>query len=99
MPGKGVAVDIESGIGGIVNIGIDGSEIHVAIAIHAACHLHGIAGNSFGEVGVNQLIERTFLIVVIDGCTGTKFEVGVLQVINILLKSLLCCKPNNWFIL
>ena len=94
VPGEGVTVNVESGFGSCIHVFLDGFEVHVAIAIHTTGHLHGIACHRLGEVGVGHLIDRRFLEIVIDGGSGTEFEVGVLLVVNVLLECLVFIKVS-----
>ena len=89
MPCKGVAIDVDSGIGGSIHVVLHGGEIHVAIAVHAARHLHGIASNRLCEVLVNQTFVLGVVEIRIYGCTDAEFEIGVLRVINVFFERLI----------
>ena len=43
VPGEGVTIDVETCFGGGVHVILHGGEVHVAVVVHAACHLHGVA--------------------------------------------------------
>ena len=88
VPGEGVSIDVNTCLCGCFHIVLHLREIHVAVAIHHASHLHGVACHRLGEVGVGHLIDRRFLEILIHGRTSAQLEVGVLGVVNILFQRL-----------
>ena len=78
MPGEGMTINAKSGLGGCIHVFFHGLEIHVAIAINTTGHFHSVTCNSLTEVLIDQVLERVVSQIVIDGCTGTEFEIGIL---------------------
>ena len=89
MPSEGVTIDTESCLGSGLHIVLHGFKVHIAIAIHATCHLHGITGNGLREVLVGHVIDRRFLKILRNGCACTKFEIRILGIVNIIFESLI----------
>ena len=88
VPGESVTIDVDTCCGGCVDIVFHRIEVHIAIAIHTTCHLHGIACNRLGEIGIGHLVDQSFLEIVIDGCTDAQLEVRVLLIANVILEPL-----------
>ena len=80
-----MAIDADAGIRGGSNELLDIVEIHVAIAIHATGHLHGVACNGLVGVFTNHVLDQG--VVEVLG-SNTQFEIGVLLSIDVLLECL-----------
>ena len=73
---------------------LHGLEVHIAVAIYATGHLHGVTSNRLTEILIDQVLERVVVQIVIDGCTGTEFKIGVLGLVDILFQSLVLVKVS-----
>ena len=80
---------MDSSLGSGFHILLHVGEVHIAVAVYATGHLHGIAGDGLREVLVDHLPVRGIAQVFADGGAGTEFEVGILCVVDVLFQGLI----------
>ena len=88
MPCQRVAIDVHSGIGSSLDVGLNGAKIHVSFIIDTRAHLHGVASHGLGEVDIGNNISGSLIGVIGRIGAHTQLEIGVFRQIDILFQSL-----------
>ena len=83
MPGEGVTIDTDTGVGGCCDEFLHVVEIHVTIAIYAAGHLHGVTCNGFAGVLTDHVPDQG--IIEVFG-SNAQLEIGILVMVDVFLE-------------